>query len=260
MEHLFNPKMEEIFMAMRKKRRAKKAGKAAKPGKRTSRRGRKPGRRKKARGKKKRAVKKKPGKKAKKAARKPKKAAKEEEGEVVGITMPVKPRHIEKPKPSIIPTTFKGPTGSNHVKDFLTSKKVNFETIKHSPAFTAQQIAASAHVSGRNVAKTVIIKIDGKMAMVVEPAHLKVDLDALKRQLNAQRVELASEAEFRSHFPDCELGAMPPFGNLYGMDVFVSDNLSHDEFITFNAGTHSELLKMSYRDFYNLTRPKVVYA
>src|SRR5206468_12165403 len=101
----------------------------------------------------------------------------------------------------------------SNIKDFLTSKKVNFEIVKHSPAFSAQQIAANVHISGKNVAKTVIIKIDGKLVMVVEPAHLKVDLDALKRQLNAQRVELASETEFRNRFPDCELGAMPPLGN-----------------------------------------------
>lgn len=241
-------------MAMRKratKRRVKKAAKVAivKSRRKTAKRGRK----KATRGRKKKAVKKKVAKRKKakpaKKVRKPKKAQAEE-----GVTRPVTP------KPAMIPTTFKTPIGNKHIKDFLQSKKVKFETIKHSPAFTAQQIAASAHVPGRNVAKTVIVKIDGKMAMVVEPAHLKVNLDAVRRQLNAARVELASEAEFRSRFPDCELGAMPPLGSLYNMDVYVSDNLSRDEFITFNAGTHSELIKMSYKDFYTLVRPKVVYA
>lgn len=251
----------ESIMAARKrttKRRVKRsAGKGAKVTKRTTK---KRGRKKATRGRKKKAVKKKPAKrkKAKKTVKKVKRKPKVEEGDE-GVTDFVTPSPFEK-KPSIIPTTFKTPTGPKHIKDFLNNKKVNFETIKHSPAFTAQQIAASAHVSGKNVAKTVIVKIDGKMAMVIEPAHVKADLDAIKRQLNASRVELASEAEFRNRFPDCELGAMPPFGNLYEMDVFVSDNLSRDEFITFNAGTHAELIKIAYKDFYNLVRPKVVYA
>lgn len=201
---------------------------------------------------------KKPAKKAKKVRKVTRRGTRSKE---MGETFPLgQPESEEKTKPSIFPTTFKAGTGSKLLRDFLTEKKIPFEVIKHSPAFTAQQIAANAHISGKQVAKTVIVKIDGKMAMMIEPAHIKIDLAAVKRQLNAQRVELASESEFRNRFPDCEIGAMPPFGNLYGMDVFISDNISRDEFITFNAGTHSELLKMSYKDFYNLVHPKVVYA
>lgn len=162
--------------------------------------------------------------------------------------------------PGSNPTTFKASGGKKAIKDFLTRNQVKFEIVKHSPAFTAQQVAASAHIPGKNLAKTVIIKIDGKLAMVVEPAHMKVNLDALKRQLNAQRVDVATEAEFRSKFPECEVGAMPPFGKLYNMDVFVSDNLSHTDEISFNAGTHAELIKMSYQDFFKLVKPKIVYA
>ena len=165
-------------------------------------------------------------------------------------------------KPIIKPVspTKKATISDPRIKEFITNSKVSYEVLPHSPAFTAQQIAASAHISGKNLAKTVIVKIDGRMAIVVEPSHLKVDLDAMRQQLNAQRIELASEAEFRTSFPGCELGAMPPFGSLYGMDVYVSNNVSRDEFISFNAGTHSELIKMSYKDFYNLVHPKVVYA
>lgn len=253
-------------MAMKKKATKKRGKKAA--GKKTAaKKGRKKaskrGRKKASRGKKS-AVKKKAGKrkKAKSGTKKPakrKKAAKKKAAAEEGGVTEVTPAS-QKPKPFSQTPTTSNPAGNKLIKDFLNNKQVKFETIKHSPAFTAQQIAASAHIPGKNVAKTVIVKIDGKLAMVVEPAHMKVNLDALKRQLNAQRVELASEAEFRSRFPDCELGAMPPFGSLYNMDVYVSDNLSHDEFITFNAATHSELIKMTYRDYYNLARPKVVYA
>lgn len=161
-------------------------------------------------------------------------------------------------RPSIFPTTFKA-AGNKQLREFLAEKKTSFEVIKHSPAFTAQQIAAIAHVSGKNIAKTVIVKINGELAMIVEPAHVKIDLDAVKRQLNAASVELASESEFRSRFHNCEVGAMPPFGNLYNMDVYISDQLSNEDFILFNACTHSELIKMSYKDFYNLAHPKVLY-
>ena len=144
------------------------------------------------------------------------------------------------------------------LKQFLDEHTVKYVVIQHSPAFTAQEIAASAHVSGRELAKTVMVKIDGQMAMAVLPASRKVDLDQLKTSLRAGRVELAGEREFKDRFPDCEVGAMPPFGNLYGMDVFVTPALTEDEEIAFNAGSHTELIRLSYMDFDRLVKPKTL--
>jgi Ala-tRNA(Pro) deacylase len=145
------------------------------------------------------------------------------------------------------------------LKEFLDSNHVRYVTISHSAAYTAQEIAASAHVPGKELAKTVIVKIDGKMAMAVLPAAFKVDLGHLKEALGAGDIELASEREFRDLFPGCETGGMPPFGNLYGLDVFVSAKLAEDQEIAFNAGSHTELLKLSYADFERLVRPTVVH-
>ena len=145
------------------------------------------------------------------------------------------------------------------LKEFLDSNKVKYVSISHSAAYTAQEIAASAHVSGRELAKTVMVKIDGKMAMAVLPASYKVDLEHLKDAVKAATVELANEREFRDMFPGCETGGMPPFGNLYGMDVFVSAKLAEDQEIAFNAGSHTELLKLAYKDFEQRVKPRVVH-
>jgi Ala-tRNA(Pro) deacylase len=140
--------------------------------------------------------------------------------------------------------------------EFLDKNNVKYHRIMHSPGYTAQEIAAAAHISGKEVAKTVVVKIDGKMAMAVLPASYKIDLNLLKKAAGAETAELAGEAEFENRFPDCDIGAMPPFGNLYGMDVFVAEKLAEDEEIAFNAGSHSELIKLAYRDFEKLVRPK----
>jgi Ala-tRNA(Pro) deacylase len=142
--------------------------------------------------------------------------------------------------------------------DFLDSKKIRYICIKHSPAYTAQEIAASAHIPGREVAKTVMVKIDGKMAMAVLPATFQVDFELLRKASGGSKVELASESEFKDIFPKCEIGAMPPFGNLYEMEVFVAETLAEDEEIAFNAGSHTELIKLAYRDFELAVEPKVV--
>lgn len=143
------------------------------------------------------------------------------------------------------------------LKEFLDREKVKYISISHSPAYTAQEIAASAHVPGKELAKTVIVKLDGRMAMAVLPASLKIDFAKLKQAAGAGQVELASEQEFRDMFPGCEVGAMPPFGNLYDMDVYVSPQLAEDEEIAFNAGSHTELVKLAYRDFQRLVQPKL---
>lgn len=143
------------------------------------------------------------------------------------------------------------------LKDFLDSQGVKYITITHSPAYTAQEIAASAHIHGKDMAKTVMVKINGKMAMAVVPASHKVSLDHLCSVAGAKKLDLASEQDFKGMFPDCEIGAMPPFGNLYDMDVFVSEALSKDKEIAFNAGSHTELIQLQYQDFEQLVHPKV---
>jgi Ala-tRNA(Pro) deacylase len=144
------------------------------------------------------------------------------------------------------------------VKEFLDSHQVKYISVTHSPAYTAQQIAKVAHIPTKELAKTVMIKIDGKMSMAVLPADRKVDFDLLKHKTGTDRVELASEQEFKTLFPDCEVGAMPPFGNLYEMEVYVHEALAEDEEIGFNAGSHLEIIKMAYKDFESLVKPKIV--
>jgi len=143
------------------------------------------------------------------------------------------------------------------VAQFLDSQKVKYVLIKHSPAFTAQEIAASAHIPGKELAKTVMVKLDGDMAMAVLPASYRVDFKGLKKLTGAKKVELASENEFQRLFPQCEIGAMPPFGNLYDMPVYVAKPLAEDDEIAFNAGSHAELMKLHYADFNKLVKPEV---
>ena len=145
---------------------------------------------------------------------------------------------------------------SKKIKAFLDENKIKYISIMHSSAYTAQEIAAIAHIPGKDVAKTVIIKIDGKIAMAVLPASYKVSFDHLRESLGVKEVRLAYEQEFIDKFPDCEVGAMPPFGNIYGVDVYVADSLAEEEEIAFNACSHTELLKMKYKDFEKLVKPK----
>ncbi len=144
------------------------------------------------------------------------------------------------------------------LKEFLDSNSIKYVTIGHSRAFTAQETAVSAHIPVKELAKTVMVKIDGKMAMAVLPASSKVDFDLLKKATRAATIEIANEKEFKDLFPDCEIGAMPPFGNLYGMEVFVAKSLTEDREIAFNAGSHRELVKLTYKDFEKLVKPKVI--
>ena len=144
------------------------------------------------------------------------------------------------------------------LKQFLDTHNIKYVSITHSKAYTAQGIAAAAHISGKELAKTVMITVDGDIAMAVLPASETVNLDSLKTALKAKKVDLASERQFRDRFADCELGAMPPFGNLYGFKVYVDETLTHDKEIAFNAGTHLELIKLAYADFANLVEPVVL--
>ena len=143
------------------------------------------------------------------------------------------------------------------LKDFLDSYGIKYIVISHSVAYTAQGVAALAHIPGRELAKTVIVKLDGEFAMAVVPAAVHVDLGLLKTVSGAKTVELASELEFKSRFPDCETGAMPPFGNLYGMKVFADETIAEDKEIAFNAGSHRELVRLAWADFERLVKPNV---
>jgi Ala-tRNA(Pro) deacylase len=144
------------------------------------------------------------------------------------------------------------------LREFLDSRGAKYVSITHSLAYTAQEVAASAHVSGKEMVKTLVVKLDGRMVLVALPASEKVDLHQLKDATGARDVELATEAEFGSRFPGCDVGAMPPFGNLYDMDTYVTDSLTRDREIAFNAGTHTEVIRMSYADFERLATPKKI--
>jgi Ala-tRNA(Pro) deacylase len=144
------------------------------------------------------------------------------------------------------------------LKDFLDKNNVKYVTIKHSLAFTAQEIAASAHIKGKELAKTVLVKMNGRLAMCVLPASYKVDFEKLKEAMGIDNLRLANEVEFKDKFPECEVGAMPPFGNLYGMNVYVADVLAKDDDIAFNACSHTELIQLSFQDFADLTKPKLI--
>jgi len=144
------------------------------------------------------------------------------------------------------------------LREYLDSNNIKYVIISHSSAFTAQEVAAHAHIPGKELAKTVLVKINGKMAMAVLPASDKVDFDLLKAAIANENIRLAYEQEFMDKFPDCEVGAMPPFGNLYGMEVYVAKDLTEDEEIAFNACSHSELIRMQYKDFERLVKPMIM--
>lgn len=142
------------------------------------------------------------------------------------------------------------------LKDYLDRERVRYQTIPHAPAYTAQETAQSAHVRSDHVAKTVMVRLDGKLAMAVVPASHKLDLEKLAHAAGRE-AGLARESEFEARFPDCEPGAMPPFGTLYGLEVFVDNGIAFDDWIAFNAGSHTELVRIAYRDFDRLVRPVV---
>jgi Ala-tRNA(Pro) deacylase len=144
------------------------------------------------------------------------------------------------------------------LREFLDSHAVRYFVVSHSPAYTAQEIAAAAHVPGKELAKTVMVCINGKMAMAVLPASRQLDFELLREVTATRDVELAGEKEFSGLFPECEIGAMPPFGNLYGLDVYVAEELEDDDEIAFNAGSHNELLRLSFEDYNRLVHPKIV--
>ena len=147
---------------------------------------------------------------------------------------------------------------STRLKELLDTEKVAYEHRVHPTAYTAAETAQAMHIPGKEMAKTVIVELDGKMAMAVLPANRKIVLQDLREVTGSDQVKFASEEDFRKRFPDCETGAMPPFGNLYGMDVYVAASISANREIAFNAGSHTELIRMPYTDFERLVHPKVM--
>ena len=144
---------------------------------------------------------------------------------------------------------------ANKLKRFLDENHIRYISIRHSPAYTAQETAASAHIPGKEVIKTVMLYIDGELAMAVLPSTRMLDLELLRHAADAESVTLATESQFKDRFPDCEAGAMPPFGNLYEMPVYVDRSVTLDDQIAFNAGSHAELIQLDYGDYERLVHP-----
>lgn len=144
------------------------------------------------------------------------------------------------------------------LRNLLKENRVAHEVIRHPVAFTATSVAGAAHIPGREMAKTVVVDLDGQHVLAVVPATRQVDLERLRQATGALTVELADEQEFMADFPECEPGAMPPFGHLFGMKTFVEPHLAEDRDIAFNAGTHTEVVRMAYEDFERLARPRRV--
>ena len=144
------------------------------------------------------------------------------------------------------------------VMEFLDQAGVSYETCEHVPVFSAQGLAAAEHEHGKYVAKPVIVKADERYLMCVLPAPSKIDLGKLKTQLNSHSVVLADEEEVGKLFPDCELGAEPPFGNLYDVATVIEKRLEADDHILFQAGTHAKAIRMAMADYRDLVHPKVL--
>ena len=143
------------------------------------------------------------------------------------------------------------------LKSLLDARTVAYQAMSHPRDFTAQETAADTHTAGKEFAKTVVLLVDGRCVMAVLPAHHKVEFKRVREELDAHSVRLAQEDEIRVLFPDCEVGAEPPFGNLYNMPVCMSSAIPGDGFITFNAGTHEDVIRMGYGDYVALVQPRI---
>ena len=141
---------------------------------------------------------------------------------------------------------------------YLQQAHINYQVLQHAPAYTAREIAASTHMSGMDFAKTLILNVDGIRMMLVLPATYRLDLARFTHMMDAQSVTLVPEQELEVLFPNCEIGAMPPFGNLYGIAVYIARELSLREHIFFNAGSHHEVWQMDYVDYHELVAPRVI--
>jgi len=144
------------------------------------------------------------------------------------------------------------------LKEVLDRARISYEVYNHPRAFTTQEIAATQHISGRAMAKVVILNVDGSFIMAVLPSNRMVNFELAKAGLGATDVSLATEKQFATIFPECELGAMPPFGNLFGLPVIVDPALERYESIFFNAGNHQQTVRLKYRDFKSLVKPEPI--
>ena len=143
------------------------------------------------------------------------------------------------------------------IRDYLDSQKAPYEWLPHPQAFTAQEVAHSLHVSGKRLAKTVILDADGRLVMAVLPASHRLIMPELKAALEVRRLEMLPESELAKIFPDCDLGAIPPFGNLYGIEVWVDRTVEESGELVFTAGTHVDAVRMKYSDYAELVKPHV---
>ena len=142
------------------------------------------------------------------------------------------------------------------LKEVLDEANISYEVYHHALAYTAQEVATAQHLSGKEMAKVVMLKVDGDLVMGLIAASHKIDLSTVKASLGAKEARLATEDEFSSRFPECEIGAMPPFGNLFGLVVFVDPALEKDEYIYFNAGNHVQTVRLKYQDFARVVKPQ----
>lgn len=146
----------------------------------------------------------------------------------------------------------------NELKVYLHEHNIQYDEIPHQQTFTAPETAQSTHIPGRHLAKVVMVKLDDKLAMTVLPSNKHIDLSMLQKVTRCDNVELAHEYEFNKEFPDCEVGAMPPFGDRYQMDVFLSDSLAQNDWLAFPCGSHTDVIKMSSKDFLTLVHPEIL--
>jgi len=144
------------------------------------------------------------------------------------------------------------------LREYLDSNQVPYEVVSHRQAFTAQEVAAAEHIPGKELAKVVMLRSGKEFLMVVLPAPHRIDLQRAQAALGKSNLTLATEEEFAGLFPQCEPGAMPPFGNLYSLPVYVDESLAKDDSIVFNAGSHTQTVRMKYADYARTVQPKVV--
>ena len=147
---------------------------------------------------------------------------------------------------------------TRRTKEFLDGNKVKYVHLLHSPAHTAQEVAASTHIPGRDLAKCVVVKLDDKLALAVVSANSNVDMTRLRAAAGAPIASVAEKSDFADRFEGCQLGTMPPFGNLFGMETYVDNELAKQGFIVFNAGSHTDLIAMDFGDFRRLVHPRMV--
>lgn len=143
------------------------------------------------------------------------------------------------------------------IRELLDKGHINYQVLEHNPAFTSLEIAQAQHLPGHQVVKSVIVNGDGKSILCVLPSTHKIDFQKLKQELKLQDAALADEKEFAALFPGCEVGAMPPFGKLAGIEVYVDSNLLENDAIAFNAGTHTDMIKIKFKDYMQLEKPSV---